>query len=919
MKEISKRIVAVFLLVITLCSLVLPVSAQAATTQDLPIVHVRGRRKTVYDKNGKVIYPRPIDAMDTLDDYKSEIVSTCATGVATGDWTDLGEVISDVLEPSYGPLVLDKNGEISNGTYTDDYGTPQKKTSGYGMNDYLFDYDWRLDPVAIADDLNDYINQVLKVTGKKKVQLVARCLGTSIATAYLVKYGASKIDTCVLYAGAGNGILPLGAFFSGSLELNPTDLKRYVDSTSSDSELYSIMETLSKTMNMSKLTTSIIQANFSTAIKQILPDLLLETYATMPGYWSMVSDEYFEEAKAFIFAGRETKYKKLIEKIDNYHYNVQAKVPETLKKLKKGGMKIAIIAKYNVLFSPLYENSDLQSDDTIEVSNMSFGATCATFNEGMLSNSYIEQVTDLGLESYISKDKIIDSSTCLFPEYTWFIKNLPHNVWPEKAYDFVLKIVQSKEQYTINTNSSYPQYLEYDSKTKAITPVTGVKANDPNNFISSVKLEQSIYTYTGKTISPSVIVTAEGGAVLKKGTDYTVKYSSGRKNVGSYTATVTFKGKYSQYDAQTLNFDIVPVNVGTVEPTVGTTSVTLKWKAISGVDGYRIYKYNSSTKKYTLLGETTDTSYRVKSLSSGTAYVLCVKGYKKVGNTTYVSKSYSLAKFATKPLSPIVKYSSTASSVTLSWNKVSGATGYDVYVSTKKDSGYKKVGTTTSRSFKYTGMTAGKIYYFRVKAYKKAYDQKFTSTSTTIKTVTKPSNPVLSYSTSTSSVKISWNKVSGATGYQVYMATSENGTYTKLATLSSSATSYTKKGLKVGTYYYFKVRAIKDVDTDRTYGGFTKIKTSTKPLTVTNLKATSANKSVKLSWTKASSCSGYAIYISEKETSGYKLLTTTKNTNYTASSLKSGKTYYFKIRAYRIVNGNKIYSSYSSVAKAKTK
>lgn len=919
MKETVKRIVAVFLLVLTLSSIALPVSAQAATTQDLPIVHVPGKRKKIYDKNNKVVFPQPVDAMDTLDDYKSEIVSASAAGIATGDWTNLGDVISDVLEPSYGPLLLDENGEISNGTYTKGYGAPKTKTSGFVISDYVFDYDWRLDPIQIADDLNDYINQVLKATGKKKVQLVARCLGTSIAAAYLTKYGSSKVDTCVLYASACNGILPMGAFFSGRLNLNPTDLKRYVDSTKSSSELYGIMETLSKVMNMSKLTSSVIQANFSTAIKQILPDLLLETYATMPGHWSMVGDEYYEESKAFIFAGRETKYKKLIEKIDNYHYNVQVKLPETLKNLKKGGMKIAIIAKYNVLFSPLYENCDLQSDDTIEVSNMGFGATCATFNEGMLSNSYIEQVKDFGLENYISKDKIIDSSTCLFPEYTWFVKNCPHSVWPTKIYDFILKIVQSKEQYTINTNPSYPQYLEYDSKTKAVTPVTGVKKNDPNNFISSVKLDQSIYTYTGKTITPNVTITAEGGAILKKGTDYTVKYSGGRKNIGSYTATVTFKGKYSQYDAQVLKFDIVPLNVGTVDATVSTTSVSLNWKAISGVDGYRIYKYNASTNKYTLLGETSDTSYRVKSLSSGTSYIFSVKGYKKFGNTTYVSKSYSSAKLATKPLSPTVKYSSTSSSVTLSWNKVSGATGYDIYVSSKKDSGYKKIGTTTSRSFKYSGMTAGKIYYFRIKAYKKAYDQKFSSSSTTIKTVTEPSKPTLSYSVSTTSVKISWNKVSGATGYQVYMATSENGTYTKLATTSSNTTSYTKKGLKAGTYYYFKVRAMKDVDTTRAYGSFSKLKTATKPLAVKNLKASAAKKSVNLSWTKASPCSGYAIYISEKETSDYKLLTTTKNANYTVSSLKSGKTYYFKIRAYRLVDGNKIYSSYSSPVKTKVK
>lgn len=64
---------------------------------------------------------------------------------------------------------------------------------------------------------------------------------------------------------------------------------------------------------------------------------------------------------------------------------------------------------------------------------------------------------------------------------------------------------------------------------------------------------------------------------------------------------------------------------------------------------------------------------------------------------------------------------------------------------------------------------------------------------------------------------------------------------------------------------------------------------------------------------------GYEIYRSTKKKSGYKKITDTKKTSYKNKKLKSKKKYYYKVRAYRIVNGKKYYSSYSSVKSVKVK
>ena len=75
--------------------------------------------------------------------------------------------------------------------------------------------------------------------------------------------------------------------------------------------------------------------------------------------------------------------------------------------------------------------------------------------------------------------------------------------------------------------------------------------------IKTVKLSYTNTKYNGKVKKPEVIVEDSDGFRLCEGYDYTVKYSSGRKEVGTYNVTVTFKGDYS--GTKQLKFNIVPV------------------------------------------------------------------------------------------------------------------------------------------------------------------------------------------------------------------------------------------------------------------------------------------------------------------------------------------------------------------------
>lgn len=80
-------------------------------------------------------------------------------------------------------------------------------------------------------------------------------------------------------------------------------------------------------------------------------------------------------------------------------------------------------------------------------------------------------------------------------------------------------------------------------------------------------------------------------------------------------------------------------------------------------------------------------------------------------------------------------------------------------------------------------------------------------------------------------------------------------------------------------------------------------------------------KKIKLKWTKLSNVKGYQIYRSTKKNSGYRLFKTVKkNTNvYKNANIKAGTRYYYKVRAYKVYKGKKIYGKYSNVESAKMK
>lgn len=168
------------------------------------------------------------------------------------------------------------------------------------------------------------------------------------------------------------------------------------------------------------------------------------------------------------------------------------------------------------------------------------------------------------------------------------------------------------------------------------------------------------------------------------------------------------------------------------------------------------------------------------------------------------------------------------------------------------------------------------------------------------------------------SVTLTWGKVSGASGYVVYRYSDSTKKYTKVATVKTNKATVSK--LKAGTTYKFAVQAYKTSGKDTYYGETGALFTTTTNPAAPSIKVTSTAKGkAYISFKKVTGATKYEFYCSTSKSGSYKKLSTSSTAYYTASKLKSGKTYYFKVRAYKTLGKTNYYSSYSAVRSVKVK
>lgn len=334
---------------------------------------------------------------------------------------------------------------------------------------------------------------------------------------------------------------------------------------------------------------------------------------------------------------------------------------------------------------------------------------------------------------------------------------------------------------------------------------------------------------------------------------------------------------------------------------ISASTYTYTGKAIKPTVTVKVGKKKLSTKSYTV-------SYKNnKNVGKATITVKGKGSYTGTASKSFYIRPKKVASLKATPYSTKVK---------LTWGKVTGAKGYQVYQYI--DGKWTKLANTSKTTYTVSTLDSAVTYKFRVRAYAKTgskylYSPSYTSLSSTT-TIGKPTTFKVSDLKETSAT-LSWNEVKKADEYRVTLTdevTDKNKTYVAAATSLSLADLSSYRDYTVRIRAYNEEKDILGNSSD--YFTF-----KTAPAAVKNLKAEAATQGISLSWDMQDNISTYQVYMctydSDGKTSNYTKLANVKGSSYIVNGIAPCTDYGFRVRAYVKTSAGYAYSEFAQSSK----
>lgn len=436
----------------------------------------------------------------------------------------------------------------------------------------------------------------------------------------------------------------------------------------------------------------------------------------------------------------------------------------------------------------------------------------------------------------------------------------------------------------------------------------------------SIVLSETSFVYNGSVQCPTVKVVNDTTGKSVSSTKYAVTYENSKsKDVGKYGVTVSFVAEaYADYDDLSASYKITALSLK------DNASVTLKYTSVS-------YNGNQRTPAVTV-------KVNGKTLTKGTDYTVAYSDNKNPGKATVkitginnykssVKKTYVI----TPPAVTGIKCTErTESSITLSWKKAKGASGYRVYIYDTKAKKYKSVKTITGSTTSYTvkSLNNSSNYKFVVKAYISVGNKKYLGPKgtpyKTYTSVAKYSGSIkITRSNGSNKMTVKYTAAKYGTGYEI--AYSYDSKFKKgvkyVYNKGLSNLSETISNLSTTKSYYVRIRLyVQTADGKKHYGKWcsaVRDYSYGSNATVSPSKVTSSTK-MTVKYTKSPYGSGYEIAYTTDSSfkSNVKKLYVSgrSNTSVTITGLSASKGYYVKVRPYTTVDSRRVYGTYSSVA-----
>ena len=484
MKKTFQKVLSCLLAV---CLMAPVLALTAAALPQPPIVYVHGESAIYATKEDGTRYaPREEFADKLISEVVPELAPEFARAVLTNDYTEWSAKALEAIAPIYEPIAPHPDGTLPEDTDILWHWSPETLATSYNpkYNTYVFWWDLRRSPLDVADDLNEYIQAVKAKNNADKVVLASCCAGTGEAAAYLAKYGTQDVSKVIFSCNSLHGFVFADLSLSGNVTLSGSALYRYLQEYDLlgglDDGITSFLMATLKTLNREATADEIFDLVLKVYDK--IGDCFIAPYIRQYMGISLgdvaTVDEHFEDYLDYVFPTQElkTEYAPIIAKAKEYHETVQKPLDDMLREMNANGVPVYFVANYGEQAYPVGELSDYVSDQLQSVYMQSFGATTARVPE-TLSDSYIAKQTEKGLGKYISPDKQIDASTCMFPDQTWFVKNLRH-FFENDAILTVFDTIAHTDNIKVDTLESFPQYLNCVEDFSAVEPAQAVNAND---------------------------------------------------------------------------------------------------------------------------------------------------------------------------------------------------------------------------------------------------------------------------------------------------------------------------------------------------------------------------------------------------------------------------------------------------------
>ncbi len=524
MKKTFRKILALVLSLIMLLS-VIPV---AFAKNEAPVIVVSGMASYTLDdgETGEQIYGPKTESILSL---VGRAIPDATKFLFTKDYQALADaVVGDVYQSIFEKMSCDEEGNSkynittklfpkSVDNYPDEWDYSARladeeaviaamvKTVG-AENTYFFNYDWRLDPMETADKLNAFIENVKTEQKSEKVTLIPCSMGGVMTNSYLSKYGSTSIEKIIYAMTAFHGMDMVGELFNRNLSLDTALLTEYLFSFQKDKVdmqiLMALIETLTEAMPMigQSLDFFIDESLFELS-DRVYNEILIGSLGSCPGFWSFIPDNYYESAKKAMFGDKINP--EFERKIDDYHYNVLVKAPEIMEEARQNGTSIILLSSYGYVGAPCTTTAYQQSDCLIETYHEAGGATTALWGKTLGDENYVPLGTVCADESHnhVSTDLIVDASTGMYPEYTWYLKYNKHVGldYDTDCTDFLSWLVTTDGQPTVHDNENYPQFMRYNNTTGKLTSLTGTERKaslldkESNFLVRFLVIVESLY------------------------------------------------------------------------------------------------------------------------------------------------------------------------------------------------------------------------------------------------------------------------------------------------------------------------------------------------------------------------------------------------------------------------------------------